>query len=108
LFKNELEGFVTDESLSRLVTAFSRYEEQRVVYVQHRMMDPEHAAQIADVMLKQDGVLYLCGDAKGMARGVREALVEILKKHGNMTEQEANDTILSWNKSKRYMLDIWA
>jgi methionine synthase reductase len=72
------------------------------------MLDPDHASEIADIMLNKNGVFYLCGDARGMARGVREAMVEILKKYGNMTEQDANDKILSWNKDKRYMLDIWA
>lgn len=42
-----------------------------------------------------------------MAVGVKDAIVTILKTHGNVNDKEAMETLASWSKEKRYQLDIW-
>lgn len=61
LLRAELEHFVADATLSRLITAFSRANADKVEYVQNRMEDEEHAKEIADIMVNQNGIIYICG-----------------------------------------------
>ncbi len=53
-------------------------------------------------------VLTTISDASGMAKAVRETLVQILKDQGGKSESEAHDTITSWSQAKRFVLDIWS
>lgn len=59
LYRTQLEGFERDGTLTKLVTAFSRLEENKVVYVQHRLL--EYSADILDLMLNSNAHFYICG-----------------------------------------------
>ncbi|NGX37842.1 MAG: Sulfite reductase [NADPH] flavoprotein alpha-component [Chlamydiae bacterium] len=86
-----------------LHTAFSRDQEEKV-YVQHKML--ENAKELYAWL--QDGAhLYVCGDAKIMAKDVDNALHEIILKHGNMSEDEVKSYIKSLKKEGRYRLDVY-
>jgi len=67
----------------------------------------EFGEEIAKLMLSQNAVFYLCGDAKGMTKGVHDALTTILSKYGNVTSEEATKMLAQWMKEKRYVWDIW-
>lgn len=49
----------------------------------------------------------LCRDARHMARDVNNALKEIIKDHGKMTDTEASDYIKKLQKRGRYLQDVW-
>jgi hypothetical protein len=53
------------------------------------------------------GHLYVCGDAKAMARGVHRALLDIRRQHGDCTEAVAEATIKQLTHSGRYSRDVW-
>jgi sulfite reductase alpha subunit-like flavoprotein len=53
------------------------------------------------------GHLYVCGDAKAMARDVNKALLEIVRLHGDCTEVVAEATIKQLTDSGRYSRDVW-
>jgi len=74
----ELQGWLADGSLSRLDTAFSRDQAEKH-YVHHRLRDA--AATVRD-WVSRGAVLYICGNRKGMAHDVDQALQDILGMHG--------------------------
>jgi len=74
--------------------------------VQHKII--EHGEEVFNLMTNHNAKFYVCGDAKGMAQGVRDAVVAILKTHTpGAGDKEALETLANWSKEKRYVLDVW-
>ncbi|KAI0314013.1 putative cytochrome P450 oxidoreductase [Amylostereum chailletii] len=77
------------------------------IYVQDLIW--EDRAQIADAILTGKGYIYVCGDAKGMAKQVEETLAKILgeAKSGSGEVEGATEMKLLKERS-RLMLDVWS
>eukprot|EP01133_Synstelium_polycarpum_P005876 gene5876-6796_t len=107
IYRTELESYVADSTLTRLVTAFSRESiEDSLGYVQSKMK--EHSAALFDLIHNKNGYVYICGDAKGMAMGVRTCILDIIKQEMKVGDQEAEAVWVQWTKEKRYLLDVWS
>ena len=103
LFEDELLAYHEDGLLTRLDTAFSRDQDEKV-YVQHRML--EHAAELWRWL--QDGAhFYVCGDAKRMATDVDNTLKKIVAEQGGMTPEAAKAYVADMAKAKRYQRDVY-
>ena len=87
----------------RLHTAFSRDQEEKV-YVQHKMQ--ESAEELFD-WLEGGAHLYVCGDAKFMAKDVDKTLHEIVAKVGGFSEADAKKYIKDLKATRRYLLDVY-
>ncbi|XP_076014062.1 methionine synthase reductase [Genypterus blacodes] len=122
LFREELEGFVSSGTLSHLKVGFSRdnqkedeeaaVEEKEVSaamkpprYVQHNLL--RNSEGIMDILLQQNGRLYVCGDAKNMAKDLNDTLVEMIKSRLRADQLEAMKTLAGMREEKRYLQDIW-
>ena len=103
IYRQELLGWEAD-GLVDLVTAFSRESESKV-YVQDRLR--ERGADIWQA-LQDGGCLYVCGDASGMAAGVRQSLLAVACEHGAMSQEEAIEYFDRLSAENRYLLDVWA
>lgn len=104
LYKNEIEGMQADGTLSKLDTAFSRDQKEKI-YVQDRMLE---AGQELWKWLNEEGAyFYVCGDASRMAKDVDAALHTIAKDIGGLSEQEAIDYYKQLKKEKRYARDVY-
>src|SRR6185369_5623322 len=80
LYRDEMEAWRDKGLLTRLSTAFSRDQSQKI-YVQHRMA--EEAAELWKWL--QDGAhFYVCGDAKHMAADVEHALMGVAMSQGGL------------------------
>lgn len=53
----------------------------------------DEGAQITNMLLKESGHFYVCGDCK-MAEEVQQKLKEVIKTHAKFTEEEVDDFIL--------------
>src|SRR5271170_292317 len=84
-YREELEAWVESRTLTRLSTAFSRDQADKV-YVQHRML--EDAAELWR-WLQSGAHLYVCGDAKRMASDVDLALQQIAQQEGGHSVEQA-------------------
>ena len=103
LYRDELESMRAEGVLTRLDTAFSRDQREKI-YVQDRMR--EHAADLWS-WLDAGAHFYVCGDAKRMAKDVDAALHEIVKSGGSMTAEKAVEYVAQMKKDKRYQRDVY-
>jgi sulfite reductase (NADPH) flavoprotein alpha-component len=87
----------------RLEVAFSRDQEHKL-YVQHRML--EHAADLWR-WLEEGAYLFVCGDAKVMAKDVEAALSQIIREQGQLDESGARAYIKRLRTEKRYLRDVY-
>jgi sulfite reductase (NADPH) flavoprotein alpha-component len=102
-FQEELEEMQRSGLLSRLDTAFSRDQPEKV-YVQHRML--EHGAELWS-WLQEQAHFFVCGDASRMAKEVEAALVAVIRDHGGMSDEAAEAYVKEMSRTKRYARDVY-
>ncbi len=103
LYREQLEGMLAEGSLTRLDLAFSRDQAEKI-YVQTRML--EQAAELWR-WLENGAHLYVCGDAKRMAKDVDAALHEIIQKAGGRSADDAKAYVAKLKSDKRYQRDVY-
>ncbi|WP_269537201.1 assimilatory sulfite reductase (NADPH) flavoprotein subunit [Cerasicoccus fimbriatus] len=103
LYQLEWQDYLKDGILTKLSTAFSRDQPEKI-YVQQRMIE-----QGKDIYAwLQDGAhFYVCGDASRMAHDVNEALITIHEQHGGLSRDAAEATVKQLQKDKRYQRDVY-
>ena len=62
--------------------------------------------KLYDPIVNKDAAIYICGDAKGMAKGVQDALVEMLVQHHNVNPMQANKILIDWISTRKYLRDL--
>jgi sulfite reductase (NADPH) flavoprotein alpha-component len=102
-YADELKALKTEGVLTRLSLAWSRDGEQKF-YVQDRMREVgrELWSWLAD-----GAHVYVCGDAKRMAKDVERALVDIAAQFGARTTDEAVAFVADLKKRGRYQQDVY-
>ena len=103
LYRSEFESFVAGRELSRVDTAFSRDQHQKI-YVQHRMLE---AGKEIWSWLQDGAVIYVCGDATHMAKDVDAALQAIIAKHGRRSAAQAQLETHTLAADGRYLRDVY-
>ena len=103
LYQDEITAWQSSGVLTRVDTAFSRDQTQKV-YVQDRMR--EAGAELWQ-WLEAGGHFYVCGDAKRMAKDVDLALHDVVTLHGGMSAAEAAAYVADLKVSKRYARDVY-
>lgn len=107
LFEKEIREFEKDGTITQLAIAESRAEDgSPKTYVQDLIKCD--SGKLFDLIVNKDAAIYICGDAKGMAKGVQDALAEMLVEHQKVDLLEANKTLMSWIASRKYLRDLWA
>ena len=102
-YEDELKEMKASGLLTRLSLAWSRDGEQKF-YVQDRMR--ESGADLW-AWLTDGAHVYVCGDAKRMAKDVELALVDIVAQHGGRSGEEAVLFVSDLKKKGRYQQDVY-
>ncbi|ORX72439.1 hypothetical protein DL89DRAFT_265990 [Linderina pennispora] len=103
LYKDELEQYVQDGTLSRLQTAFSRVGDERK-YVQNHVS--QDGAKIWS-HLQNSGRIYVCGSADKLGKSMTAAMIRIFEEHGGLSADEASTYLSDLISDGRYAQDIW-
>jgi sulfite reductase (NADPH) flavoprotein alpha-component len=102
-YRDELTAMQHDGLLTHLSLAFSRDQAQKI-YVQQRIR--EQGAELWRWL--QDGAqVYVCGDASRMAKDVDQALRDVARQHGHLSEEQAAAHIRHLAEQKRYLRDVY-
>jgi sulfite reductase (NADPH) flavoprotein alpha-component len=102
-YEDELAGMKAKRVLTRLTLAWSRDATEKI-YVQDRMRD---VGRDLWAWLAEGAHVYVCGDAKHMAKDVEAALIEVVAAHGLRSTNEAVAFVAELKKSGRYQQDVY-
>jgi sulfite reductase (NADPH) flavoprotein alpha-component len=103
LYQLEWQGALADGSLARMDVAFSRDGAEKR-YVQHRMW--ERRRDLVD-WLDNGAHLYVCGDAKAMAKDVRSTLVRAVGDVKALAPDAAEQAVRQLERDHRYQQDVY-
>jgi sulfite reductase (NADPH) flavoprotein alpha-component len=103
LYQLDWQDALKDGALTQMDVAFSRDTPEKV-YVQHKIWEKRR-----DVVAWLDGGanLYVCGDAKAMAKDVRAALVKAYADVKSLTPEAAEQAVRNLEKDHRYLQDTY-
>jgi sulfite reductase (NADPH) flavoprotein alpha-component len=102
-YRDELDEMTRAGTLTRLSTAWSR-DSVAKVYVQDRIRE---AGGDIWAWLRDGAHVYVCGDAKRMAKDVEAAVAECAEVHGHMSAAGAKDFIAELKAAGRYQADVY-
>jgi sulfite reductase (NADPH) flavoprotein alpha-component len=102
-YEDELTAMRAAGALTRLSLAWSRDGEEKF-YVQDRMRE---VGRDLWAWLADGAHVYVCGDAKRMAKDVERALVDIVAQHGARSADEAIAFVAELKRKGRYQQDVY-
>ena len=102
-YADELNAMKTAGLLTRLSLAWSRDGDKKF-YVQDRMRE---VGREVWTWLAEGANIYICGDAKRMAKDVERALVDIVAQFGARSTDEAVSFVAELKKKGRFQQDVY-
>jgi sulfite reductase (NADPH) flavoprotein alpha-component len=102
-YEDELTGMKAARILTRLTLAWSRDAEHKI-YVQDRMRE---VGRDLWAWLADGAHVYVCGDAKRMAKDVERALIDVVASYGARSSNDAVAFVTELKKQGRYQQDVY-
>ena len=102
-YADELAAMKTSGLLTRMSLAWSRDGDKKF-YVQDRMRE---VGRELWTWLAEGANIYICGDAKRMAKDVERALVDIVAQFGARSTDEAVSFVAELKKKGRFQQDVY-
>lgn len=103
LYQLEWQDFLQRGVLTHLDVAFSRDQPEKV-YVQHRLWEQRRRLF---AWIEDGAHLYVCGDAKAMARDVHAMLARVIADQGGVTPEAAEAKLDALARERRYLRDVY-
>jgi len=107
IYERELKQYQSDKVLTQLCVCFSResVDEKSPKYVQNLIQN--HSTALYRLIDVRKAIVYVCGDLKGMATDVFNALVSVVETAGKQSRENAVKYVRELQSEKRYLQDIW-
>jgi sulfite reductase (NADPH) flavoprotein alpha-component len=102
-YRDEFTDWQHSGVLTHLDVAFSSDQPEKI-YVQHRLL--EHGAEVW-AWLQEGAFVYVCGDARRMAKDVDLTLHLVARQHGNLAADNAAAYVQQLTREKRYLRDVY-
>lgn len=103
LYQTAIQDWVNTGVLTRVNTAFSRDQEEKV-YVQHKML--RHAVDFF-AWLESGAHVYVCGAKQPMSEDVERTLLTIIRQEGNKNAAQAEAYLDELKETGRYVKDVY-
>jgi sulfite reductase (NADPH) flavoprotein alpha-component len=103
LYQTELQDWVKTGVLTRINTAFSRDQAEKV-YVQHKMQ--RQSAELFS-WIESGAFLYVCGAKEPMSLDVEHTLLDIIRREGNRNAAQAEAYLEELKEAGRYTKDVY-
>jgi sulfite reductase (NADPH) flavoprotein alpha-component len=103
LYQLEWQDWLQSGLLSRIDLAFSRDQREKI-YVQHRMWQARHELY---GWLRDGAYLYVCGDAKAMAKDVHNMLLAVIADQSGRDTDAAAAELRDIQRAGRYLRDVY-
>jgi NADPH-ferrihemoprotein reductase len=104
IYRDELEAFQNDGTLTELHLAFSR-EQAEKIYVQHLLA--KQSAETYKLIHEDKASIFVCG-AVLMGAAVDHTLQDIIMEHGNMKREEAKGYLDKMALEGRFVQELWS
>lgn len=102
-YQNQWENALNAGILTHLSATFT--EENKGYYVQDEFFRNGH--EVFDWVMNNNATIYVCGRTNSVGKGVNDALVEIIKAHGKLTRQQAEETVNKFKADNRIRMDLF-
>ena len=102
-YQTEIQEWLTTGVLTKLDTAFSR-DQERKIYVQDRIREK---AKEFNSWLENGASIYICGQKNPMSQDVEQAIVEVISKERNISENEAKQILEELENQGKYQKDVY-
>jgi sulfite reductase (NADPH) flavoprotein alpha-component len=103
LYQLEWQRYVKQGHLARFDVAFSRDQRQKI-YVQDRIRENSEALYR---WIEKGAAIYVCGDAKQMAKDVNDALIDVFVKEADLDPDMASQRLKALRSEGRYQRDVY-
>ncbi|MDR3538952.1 MAG: flavodoxin domain-containing protein [Acetobacteraceae bacterium] len=103
LYQLDWQDWAKSGLLSRIDLAFSRDQREKI-YVQHRMWE---ARRDLYAWIKDGAAIYVCGDAKAMAKDVHAALLAVIADQSGAGPEAAANELRTLQRDGRYKRDVY-
>ncbi|XP_060079890.1 methionine synthase reductase-like isoform X2 [Ylistrum balloti] len=106
LYRRKLASFEENGILTRLCVCFSRDEQDsdEPRYVQDNIF--RHAVELIP-LIDKGAKIFVCGDAKNMAKDVNETVIKSLQEVKGLDVEEAKKQVMRLRLYKFYLEEVW-
>lgn len=103
LYQTEIQEWVATGLLTNVSLAFSR-DQQEKIYVQDRIKD--NGGEFYK-WLEEGAYIYICGSKDPMSIDVENAILEVIQKHGDRSEDESVAYLEMLKSNDRFFKDVY-
>lgn len=104
LYEDELNMYLDAGTLTKIYLAFSRDQKDKI-YVTHLLQ--QNRQEIWNI-IEHNGHIYVCGDARSMAKDVHNIIVDIIHVEGQKSKAEAEAFLKRMESQRKYSCDVWS